>query len=464
MKTNVKKPSVFKTAPASARVAGGAGAVADKITAELQLRRCVMACLLWEDLAYENGKSVTDTIKNTIPLVDAEIVSQIAIEAREKSKLRHVPLYIVRVMASLPTHKHLVAHTLERVIQRADELAEFLAIYWKEGKTPISNQVKKGLAKAFLKFNEYSLAKYNREGDIKLRDVLFLCHARPIGEDQANLWKRLINNELAIPYTWEVELSSGKDKTEVWTSLLEKNALGPLALLRNLRNITEAKVDVNLVRKSIRGANPEKLLPFNFVTAVKYAPQYQGELEHLMFKCLSQFEKIKGKTVFVVDVSGSMGAQLSSKSELSRLDAAAALTMLMREICEEPIIYATAGSDGQRKHKTELVPLKRGFDLSNEISKTQFSKLGGGGIFLSQCTKHIEAIEKDCDRLIVFSDSQDCDYTRDPNSAAAFGKYNYLIDISAHTKGVAYKKFTHIDGFSEAVITYIQASEKTNNQ
>ena len=67
-----------------------------------------------------------------------------------------------------------------------DELAEFVAVYAKVNKvTPknvkkkLSAQVKKGLAQAFAKFDEYQFAKYNRDGDVKLRDVMFLCHPKP---------------------------------------------------------------------------------------------------------------------------------------------------------------------------------------------------------------------------------------------------------------------------------------------
>ena len=95
-------------------------------------------------------------------------------------KLRHAPLFLVREMARHATHRGLVAETLSRVIQRADELAEFVAIYWAGGKQPLSAQVKKGLASAFCKFDEYALAKYDRAGVVRLRDVLFLSHAKPV--------------------------------------------------------------------------------------------------------------------------------------------------------------------------------------------------------------------------------------------------------------------------------------------
>ena len=101
-----------------------------------------------------------------------------------------------------------MAETLARVIQRADELAEFVAIYWAQGREPLSAQVKKGLAAAFPKFDEYALAKYDRAGAVRLRDVLFLCTRVRVDEAQAALWKRLAENELATPDTWEVALSA----------------------------------------------------------------------------------------------------------------------------------------------------------------------------------------------------------------------------------------------------------------
>src|SRR5580700_5927019 len=85
-----------------------------------------------------------------------------------------------REMARLPTHRALVAETLVQAIQRADELAEFLVIYWAEGRTPLSGQVKKGLAAAFTKFDEYALAKYDRANAVRLRDVLFPRPAKPV--------------------------------------------------------------------------------------------------------------------------------------------------------------------------------------------------------------------------------------------------------------------------------------------
>src|SRR6201993_3071607 len=104
------------------------GAAARHISTEPQLRRSVLACLLWENQFYEDGVDISGRIAELVRKVAAEKVAALAVEAREQMKLRHAPLLLVREMARHKTHRGLVADTLERVIQRADELCEFVAI------------------------------------------------------------------------------------------------------------------------------------------------------------------------------------------------------------------------------------------------------------------------------------------------------------------------------------------------
>src|ERR1700687_5497032 len=236
------------------------GAPARNISPELQLRRSVLACLLWESQFYEDGVEIAGRIAELVPKVAAEKVAAMAIEGRERMKLRHAPLLLVREMARHKTHRALVSETLAQIIQRADELAEFVAIYWKDGRVPLSGQVKKGLAAAFPKFDEYQLAKYERGGPIKLRGAVFLCPAKPSDQAQADVWKRLVSGSLTTPDTWEVALSSGADKREAWERLLRERKLGALALLRNLRNMKQAGVDESLVGDGIASMNTGRVV------------------------------------------------------------------------------------------------------------------------------------------------------------------------------------------------------------
>jgi len=153
------------------------------------LRRSALTCLLWEDNFYEKGSEIADRIAELVPQCKPEDVAALAVEARDKMNLRHLPLFLVSELSKVKGQGRLVETALYRIIQRADELAEFLAIYWRGKKHPLSAGVKRGLARAFAKFDAYKLAKYNRDSKIKLRDVLFLCHAHPENTEQAALWK-----------------------------------------------------------------------------------------------------------------------------------------------------------------------------------------------------------------------------------------------------------------------------------
>jgi hypothetical protein len=68
------------------RVAGGFGAIAARQDAEGLLRRAVMACLLWEDLAYESGAKGAENITTLVPHVGPNKVAEIAAEATRPSR------------------------------------------------------------------------------------------------------------------------------------------------------------------------------------------------------------------------------------------------------------------------------------------------------------------------------------------------------------------------------------------
>lgn len=461
------------------------GAPAARITKVLQLQRLLNACLLWEDNFYSTGTDAASQIAKLTHEVPAEKAAELAIKAREESKLRHAPLLVVREMARASAdHKALVASTLERVIQRPDEITEFVSIYWKDGKQPLSAQVKRGLAAAYNKFSEYQLAKYNG-GDkaVKLADVMALVHARPKNKEQGLLFAKLANKsffpkktkggypvaktykkfaKLETPDTWEVALSAGADKKATFTRLIEDGKLGAMAMLRNLRNMVQAGVPDKVIKAGLTNMATERVLPFRFVTAAQHAPKFEPELEEVMFRSLANVEKLPGKTVLIVDVSGSMGGRLSGKTEVDRTDAAASLAMLLREVCDDLAVYCTAGNDYTRVHKTALVPSRRGFALRDLVRKSK-DQLGGGGIFLKQVMDFVYEREKDNDvaRIIVITDEQDCDTdpNKAPSKAKTFGKANYLINIASERNGIGYGKWTHIDGWSESVINYISTEE-----
>ena len=449
------------------RLAGGSGALAARQSNVALLRRAVLANLLWEDVAYMDGVSVANEIKRLIPLCPAIDVYNIALEARLMQKLRHTPLFIAVEMCKYPEHKLFVKDLLPRIITRADMLTDFLAIYWKDGKKPIANQVKKGLELAFHNFNEYKLAKYDRDAAIKLRDVMFLVHAKPRNQYEQELFKKVADRTLTPPETWEVLLSRGEDKKATWTKLITEKKIGGLAMLRNIANMQKACVDRKIIQEGLANLKSSMLLPLDFWKAARMNPEFDRDIEDAMIEAYKNLPKLPGKTLFIVDVSGSMGSLTSGNSTFNRMDQACAMAILAANQCEDYELVATAGNDGSRIQASEWIRYpKRGFALAPQIMETR-KRIGGGGIFTRQCLEWCKSkfSDKKFDRIIIFSDSQDCDYP-DKRIPKPFGIHNYIVDVSAHTRGVNYKGVwtAEVSGWSEHFLTYIAALEGLQNK
>jgi 60 kDa SS-A/Ro ribonucleoprotein len=458
------------------------GTPAKRVNKTEQLKRVLNACLLWEDGFYVDGEGISTVLRELVPQVDAGTVANLATLARTEQKLRHAPLLIVYEMTlASKAHRALVASTLAQVIQRPDEITEFVAIYYKlgGGKRPLSKQVKIGLAAAFNKFNEYQLAKYNRDAEVKLADVMALVHPKPKDKDTGLLFAKLANKtffpkttkfskfpvaktykkfvKLQTPDTWEVGLSTGENKADTFTRLIAEDKLGAMALLKNLRGMVAAGVDRSVIRSAIVKANVERVLPFRFITAAKYAAQFEPELEQAMFKCLADMPKLKGETALIVDTSPSMWqAKISSKSEMTRFDAAAALAILLREVCEHVNVYAF-------NNKAYSITPRRGFALRDELAKTQEGwSCGGAAVKLANDTGY--------DRIIVITDGQwhrvedigkwgVSDYRQQDVAPAPLTSQAYMVNIATERFGVGTSKWKDINGWSESILQYIAAEE-----
>lgn len=433
---------------------------------EVELERAVATCLLFEPTFYETGESIAERIAELCQRVSIPFIAKLAVKARGEYKLRHVPLWLcIQLIArGRGLASGIVADTIATVIQRPDELAELLSLYWRDGKRPLSAQMKKGLAKAFGKFSAYQIAKWDRnDRKVKLRDVLFLCHARPtpktgkakkgdpvppgpLERGSNALYRALVDGTLPVPDTWEVALSGGADKKETFERLLREKKLGYMALLQNLRNMSEAGVSMSLVSQAlINGAKDSRALPFRFITACKHAPAYASALDIAMQSALEDAEKLKGNTVVVVDVSGSMNQTLSAKAETSRMEAASALTILLRESTEVCRIFTFSNSLAE-------VPAFRGLGLLGAIVQSQ----PHGGTHLRKALEKLAQITPDADRVVVVTDEQ----SHDGGPPRCWGRSGVLINVAGYKPAVDVSQgWTRLSGWSERVVDYIRVEE-----
>ena len=204
----------------------------------------------------------------------------------------------------------------------------------------------------------------------------------------------------------------------------------------------QAEVDPALVFSALEtGAAKSKALPFRYVAASRSVPAWEPQIDRAMQVALATMEKLNGSTIVLVDVSGSMADRLSAKSDLTRLDAAVALGILIRGICDDARIF-TFSNDLK-----EVAP-RQGMALADAIITSQPHR----GTYLGQAVNDLHSTVK-ADRLIVITDEQSADVV-----GAPIGK-GYMINVASYKNGIGYGEWLRISGFSESVVSYIAALE-----
>lgn len=432
------------TTPVAHTHEGGRAAV---VTPFEELTRSVLACLLFEDSFYEDGETAAARITRLVHACDIRRVLELARSARLAYGLRSAPAWLINAVWSHPQRaacepSHIVK-AIDDICIRPDDMGELVAMYWMQSKRPLPASLKRGLAQAFPKFSFYQLAKYAKRGNIRLRDVLRLVHPAPKDAEQSNMWKRLANDELESADTWEVALSNGADKRDTFTRLLSDGKLGALALLRNLRNMYEARVAPDLIASELMRLAPRsKLFPFQFIAAARAVPQWETMLDEPMMAASRELNQLPGRTALLVDTSGSMRGQLSRRSTLDRLDGAKGLAIMCREMCQDVDVYTF---DTQ----CHVIPPRHGFALGDAIGDAR------GGTDISGAVR-TAANNHQYDRYIIFTDEQS---SSGMLGAPPNGAKGYIMNVAAYQHGVGYGKWTTISGFSENVLRFIEVEE-----
>ncbi len=425
------------------------------------LRRVTLANLLFESNYYQSADEIMRQIEDLCCKVEGEEIIQLAIECRFEQKLRHTPLWLLILAHEI--HGISIKDAIVKIANRPDMLMDMLQmIKIRNGSYKISKPIKKGLAKAFDNYDEYQISKYKKSNmELSLVDVVNLVHPKPTATNEKAL-RDLINNTLSPANTWETALSQGSDKRLTFERMIDEKSLGSLAVLRNLRNMKDAGLSRDMIKKAISMVNSKWLTPLNFLAAQRNAPEFTSDIDEAMKSCFIQ-ETIKGNTILVIDVSGSMGQVTSSYSKFSRMDLAFAMAAASSYIFENLILVFTAGCDGKREGKHMIWNKSGGLGIYDHYREI-CTELGGGGIFTYQLCEWLkeEGYSKNADRLVVISDSQDIDtyYGSDKKPDTSPYKTSYIIDISTHTHGIKTGNWTaEINGWSDKVFHYIKALE-----
>lgn len=316
-----------KTKKQTVNLAGGQAFVQ---TPKMQLAS-IMLTSFAQDQFYRSSKNTFKELTNLLSKVDPKFAAKAAIYARTKFNMRSITHVLAAELSAYASGQPWAKEFYLNIVARPDDMLEIVAYYFNKGGKTLPNAMKKGFATAFDKFDGYQLAKYKGESkSVKLVDLVNLVHPMPT-QKNAKALEQLMNGTLKNVNTWEAKLTkagqisdSVEDKAEkkaaVWNDLIESNKLGYFALLRNLRNIAEQSPDI-IDRALSTLTNRErikksKVLPFRFLSAldaIKDAKidiainrKIQKALNQAIEIALGNVPKFKGRTLIVLDDSGSM--------------------------------------------------------------------------------------------------------------------------------------------------------------
>lgn len=477
-------------------------APAYQLPTEWELYTSVVTSSL-NDQFYQKTSERIVKLRQLIQASDPEFVARIAIYAREKFYLRSVPLVLAVELAKLHSGDRLVRQMVARIIQRADEITELLAYYqianqrqgFKKLKL-ISKQLQAGLQIAFNKFDEYQFAKYNQKTEIRLRDALFLVHPKAKNETQQLIFNKIVRDELQTPYTWETELSalgqvkyqSEKDKAKAftckWEELIDSGKVGYMALLRNLRNILEAKVSVkhfNQVCETISAKEKviySKQLPFRFLAAYRelssvcsgYTSKLMDALEAAVCVSAANIAGFNESTKLLIacDVSRSMQESISPNSKIMYYDIGLMLGMLFKSRCKNVV----TGIFGET---WKIVNLPNSGVLSNVDAF--YKREGEVGYATNGYLVIQDLIDKRevMDKIMIFTDCQLWNSRGGSTTMSdVWKKYKtiepnaklYLFDLAGHGTtplDISHKDVYLIAGWSDKIFDILQAIENGSN-
>ena len=420
----------------------------------------------------DNSDKMLETIQR-VAKTAPEFIAKLAVFARREFNMRSVAHVLTACLAHEENGKPFVRKTAWRVCLRGDDLTEIMAFYLATFGKPVPNSLKAGINDVLGRLDEYSLAKYKGTGNsVKMRDLLCLCHPRPRNDAQSGLWKRLLENKLATPLTWETQLSANGNNRETWEKLIDSGKVGYMALLRNLRNIIQANPrNIEKVWQTIEDPDAvrrSKQLPFRFLSAYKSIQDIGGSraldaLENAVSESVLNMPGLRGITVIAVDVSGSMGSKVSDKSDVTCGEIGMLLGVIANRICENSIFFTF-----DDKLNREDLPRSVGI-----LYATTHRGMNGGATNMELPFKAMQQHGIKADRIIFLSDNQcntsSCGWRFKPVQTAA-DEYRkdtgndlwvHAIDLQGYgTQQFHGPKTNIIAGWSEKVFSFIKLAEQ----
>ncbi|WP_039800799.1 TROVE domain-containing protein [Nocardia araoensis] len=351
---------------------------------------------------------------------------------------------------------------IDSVLQRADEPGELLAYWTATHGRALPKPVKRGIADAVRRlYDERALLKWDSAARaFRFADVLQLTHPAPAADKpwqgalfthaldrrygretglpatlavlraRAELMTRPVEQRRALfddperaratlrtaGMTWEAVAGwlQGPMEAKVWEALIP--TMGYMAKLRNLRNFDQAGVsDAVAADVAAELADPNQVarsrqLPMRFLSAYRAAPslRWGHALEQALGHSLAAVPALPGRTLVLVDTSGSMRAGFAKDGSLARWDAAALFGLALARRCAhaDVVSYSSPGGTwkGRARPASLVFPQRRAEPVLAAVRRWHEE-----GYFIGWGTDTAGAVREHYaghDRVVILTDEQ----------------------------------------------------------
>lgn len=401
--------------------------------------------MVGEDTFYE-GKTERDQryrdLIAKVVAVDPSWVARFVPFLRQEMNMRSasIVMAVEYVIAGGPGGRKVVSDAL----QRPDEPSEAIGYYRSRKGRAIPQPIKRGVADAVRRlYSERNAIKYDGDSmGYRLGDVIDIVHPDPKAEWQSRLFRYLLDTRhgrddistegldtltaykalMAVPVSERRALITGEgavqrlmDAGMTWESLsgwlqgpMDGKAwdaiipnMGYMALLRNLRNFEQAGISKEskaLVIKTL--TDPEevrksKQFPIRFYSAYKNVTGfgYLEALEEALDLTVQNVPSFKGRTLILVDNSGSMGSGFSNRGTIEYRETAALFGAALAKRAENADLVAYDTSSRRVS-----------FDKSEPVLKiAKAATYNGGG---TDTFGVLNKVYNGHDRVVILTDEQ----------------------------------------------------------
>ncbi|MER7443806.1 TROVE domain-containing protein [Micromonospora avicenniae] len=345
-----------------------------------------------------------------------------------------------QVAAGVPGSRAIV----DAALQRADEPGEALAYWLGRYGRALPKPVKRGIADAVARlYHERSLLKYDSESSaVRFGDVIDLTHPAAKDERQGDLFRHALDRRhkrdnpppaslttlaaraelMGIPVeqrravidpavlgaagmTWEALAGWRQAAMDAaaWEAIIP--SMGYLALLRNLRNFDQAGVS-DAVAETVaqKLADPgevarSRVLPMRFLSAYNAAPslRWAYPLEKALQHALVNVPALDGRTLILIDTSGSMTSSFSKDGTLRCWDAATVFGLALAARAQDATVVSFSNA-------SRVFPAVVGESVLAAVRRFK-----DGGYFYGGGTETEKAVRGHYDRhdrVVILTDEQ----------------------------------------------------------